>query len=59
MGYSTQMNKRRAVLILIFVVLVAGLGLYRTMTEADVSDTGDYSEDMTEEIMRAIGYVQQ
>jgi len=53
------MNKRRAVLILIFVVLVAGLGLYRTMTEADVSDTGDYSEDMTEEIMRAIGYVQQ
>ena len=59
MGYSTQMKKRSAVLIVIFVALLAGVGLYRTMIMVEASDTGDYSEDKTEEIMRAIGYVQQ
>jgi len=58
-GYSTQMKKRSAVLIVIFVALVAGVGLYRTIIMVEAPDTGDYSEDKTEEIMRAIGYVQQ
>ena len=53
------MKKRSAVLIVIFVALLAGVGLYRTMIMVEASDTGDYSEDKTEEIMRAIGYVQQ
>mgnify|MGYP001425004074 CR=1 FL=1 len=59
MGYSTPMKKRNAVLIIIIVLLGVGFGLSRLLLVSDDMDTGDYSEDMTEEIMRAIGYVQQ
>jgi len=58
-GYSTPMKKRNAVLIIIIVLLGVGFGLSRLLLVSDDMDTGDYSEDMTEEIMRAIGYVQQ
>gem|GEM_PF-5521858 len=53
------MKKRNAVLIIIIVLLGVGFGLSRLLLVSDDMDTGDYSEDMTEEIMRAIGYVQQ
>jgi hypothetical protein len=53
------MKKRIAVLTVIFVALVVGVGLYCALVESDLADTGEYSEDKTEEIMRAIGYVQQ
>tara|TARA_B110000037_G_scaffold174535_1_gene198790 strand:+ start:889 stop:1050 length:162 start_codon:yes stop_codon:yes gene_type:complete len=53
------MKKRSTLLIVIFVVLGVGIWLYRSSIEGDIEDTADYSEDKTEEIMRAIGYVQQ